>query len=103
MLLCSIPVVFLFLSGCYSASLALAIEKELDERKAAALKAPAVYKDLDANTCVSCEEQPKDSVFIPCGHMCLCSGCADKLKKGGYSQKCPICQSNVRDIVREYK
>ena len=72
LMLCSLPIMLLLASGCYSASLALAIEKEQDERKKAENSVPKVYNPTE-KLCVSCEENEKDSVFIPCGHMSLCS------------------------------
>ena len=84
LMLCSIPVIFLFISGCYSARLAIAIEKVQDARREALRAAPIVVRpELNENMCVSCEEKPKECVFIPCGHKCLCKDCGDRLKKGG--------------------
>ena len=36
---------------------------------------------MEKNECVICMDQPKDTVFYPCGHQCLCKPCGDRFKK----------------------
>ena len=36
---------------------------------------------------------PKQIVFIPCGHVCCCLLCSDKIIRE--SRKCPICKSAI--------
>jgi hypothetical protein len=40
--------------------------------------------------CCVCLELPKSHIFIPCGHFCVCQGCADLIM--GASMQCPMCQ-----------
>jgi len=47
--------------------------------------------------CVICRSEAKDTVFIPCRHLCICSQCAQVLKY--QSNKCPICRSSVRSML----
>lgn len=47
------------------------------------------------NTCVVCFDDLRDHIFVPCGHVCLCTNCAGVW----YDQCCPICrQANTRPI-----
>jgi len=47
--------------------------------------------------CVICMTEPRDTVVLPCRHMCLCNSCAEVLRH--QSNKCPICRSTVRSMV----
>mgnify|MGYP003387427480 CR=1 FL=1 len=64
-------------------------------------------KIYDVSECVICLENKPTKVFLPCGHMCTCNGCCDRLLKTksisyyGYSNyltthsikpKCPLCR-----------
>ena len=42
--------------------------------------------DDEEATCKVCLFEPKDTLLMPCGHFCVCKGCADLLK-----QKTPLC------------
>ena len=49
------------------------------------------------NECVICMTDPRDTLVLPCRHMCLCRQCAELLKFE--SVKCPICRGPVRSLV----
>ena len=36
---------------------------------------------LDADVCVICLTNKKDSIFYPCGHQCLCEPCGERFKQ----------------------
>lgn len=38
--------------------------------------------------CVVCWEVPRTHVFVPCGHMCACKSCSERM---GSDKRCPIC------------
>ena len=46
--------------------------------------------DLGAE-CVICMTDPRDTLLLPCRHLCLCSGCAGNLRY--QSSNCPICRA----------
>ncbi len=50
--------------------------------------------DDDNKLCVVCFEYPKECAIIPCGHLCVCLICANKL------QHCPICRQTKNDILK---
>lgn len=54
----------------------------------------------DRNCCV-CLESEKTHAIMPCGHMCVCSACADVIMGG--SHKCPLCNRGVTSMVRIFR
>ena len=46
--------------------------------------------------CVVCLDQPADHVLLPCGHVCVCKGCAALVKI------CPMCRADVSERKRVY-
>ncbi|XP_052847282.1 mitochondrial E3 ubiquitin protein ligase 1 [Drosophila gunungcola] len=40
--------------------------------------------------CVVCSTNPKEIILLPCGHVCLCEDCAQKI-----SITCPVCRANI--------
>jgi len=51
-----------------------------------------------AEECVICMSEPKDTVCIPCRHLCVCHQCAQVLKF--QSNKCPMCRSSVQSMLK---
>ena len=43
----------------------------------------------NTTTCIVCMEGPKTHAAIPCGHLCVCEGCAAVLKE------CPGCRATA--------
>ena len=60
--------------------------------------------DDDANLCVICVERPKTKILGPCGHRCLCDGCAATKvnwctgKRTGLA-RCPICREDISCVL----
>ncbi|CAI5942661.1 unnamed protein product [Closterium sp. NIES-65] len=48
--------------------------------------------------CVVCLEDPRDTLVLPCRHLCLCLHCAKALRF--QSNKCPICRSVVQSLLQ---
>ncbi|CAI7761143.1 unnamed protein product [Closterium sp. NIES-53] len=48
--------------------------------------------------CVVCLEDPRDTLVLPCRHLCLCLHCAKALRF--QSNKCPICRSIVQSLLQ---
>jgi hypothetical protein len=51
-----------------------------------------------AKLCVVCLDAGKDTVLLPCRHLCLCERCANLLAAS--SNKCPLCRAKVRKYLR---
>ena len=49
-------------------------------------------------SCCVCLDRPKTHVFVPCGHLCICSDCSSKLN----SDNCPICQTSYEYCIKTY-
>jgi len=53
----------------------------------------------DDNTeCVVCMSSPKDTMVLPCRHMCLCNPCAEVLRFE--TNKCPICRADYHSLLQ---
>ncbi|UJR27863.1 hypothetical protein I4U23_009128 [Adineta vaga] len=54
-----------------------------------------------SHDCTVCLDRIRDTVLIPCGHICLCYSCADELHQRG-TRQCPICRATIISINRVY-
>lgn len=48
--------------------------------------------------CVICMTELKNTIVLPCRHMCLCHNCAETLKH--QSVKCPMCRGSVKALLK---
>jgi len=57
-------------------------------------------KIVDDNSaeCIICMGNPRDTVILPCRHLCICCGCAEALRFK--LQNCPICRSPFKALFR---
>ena len=55
--------------------------------------------DSAAGLCFVCWEQPRNSVFLPCGHIVCCFDCGWDIYLRRKS--CPICRKSL--LIRPYK
>jgi len=51
-------------------------------------------KGNDQN-CIVCRDNKKDALFLPCGHVCCCCECGEKL-----DSKCPLCRSSILKTMK---
>lgn len=47
--------------------------------------------------CVICLCEPRDTLFMPCRHLCICSGCAESFARG--DGKCPLCRQGFESMM----
>ena len=47
-------------------------------------------------TCITCLDNPRNIVILPCGHICCCHICTPRL------DFCPICRQFIRGTVKIY-
>ncbi|KAF1328419.1 Ring zinc finger-like protein, partial [Globisporangium splendens] len=52
----------------------------------------------DGAECIICMCEPRNTTVLPCRHMCLCSECAEALRKN--SSTCPICRTRVEALLQ---
>jgi hypothetical protein len=57
---------------------------------------PSVAGD---SSCIVCLSMHRTHAVIPCGHRCLCTGCADLV---AIERACPICRSHADGLLRVY-
>ncbi|KAK7255713.1 hypothetical protein RIF29_29132 [Crotalaria pallida] len=56
----------------------------------------------DGQLCVICLMRRRRSVFIPCGHLVCCQGCAISVESE-VAPKCPVCRQEIRNSVRIFE
>ncbi|XP_073842026.1 mitochondrial E3 ubiquitin protein ligase 1 [Musca autumnalis] len=62
------------------------LEKERKERRAKSRPAHLTQDQL----CVVCNINPKEVIILPCGHVCICEDCSEKIK-----MTCPVCRGKI--------
>lgn len=53
--------------------------------------------DETQRMCVICFETVKDTVVLPCRHLCLCKGCSQIVRM--QSNTCPICRCAIESFL----
>ena len=48
--------------------------------------------------CVICMSDMRDTLILPCRHLCLCSACAESLRY--QASMCPICRVKFRALLQ---
>ncbi len=48
--------------------------------------------------CVVCMCDSRDTIILPCRHLCLCNACADSLRY--QANNCPICRAPFRALLQ---
>jgi hypothetical protein len=87
--------------------------QQLEERLAAlALEVQQVQTELGSGSgtpqpggeetmCVVCFDAPKDHLIVPCGHQCVCAGCAEQLTNTR-TPTCPVCREPIQQTVKVF-
>jgi E3 ubiquitin-protein ligase MGRN1 len=47
----------------------------------------------EGTECVVCLTEPRDTILLPCRHMCLCHECGNQLRLK--TNKCPVCRNGA--------
>ncbi|XP_017929878.1 E3 ubiquitin-protein ligase LRSAM1 isoform X2 [Manacus vitellinus] len=56
--------------------------------------APPLQWEERKSECVVCMEQEPQMIFLPCGHVCCCQSCCERLLS------CPLCRRDIAQRVR---
>lgn len=56
--------------------------------------APPLPWDEKKSECVVCMEQEPQTIFLPCGHVCCCQRCCERL------HSCPLCRRDIAQRIR---
>ncbi|KAH8385731.1 hypothetical protein KR093_008698 [Drosophila rubida] len=54
--------------------------------------------DDHGSECVICMSETRDTLILPCRHLCLCNSCADSLRY--QANNCPICRAPFRALLQ---
>lgn len=73
--------------------------------------ATAASDDDEEALCVICLDAPKTHLLLPCGHKCVCAGCApdyapndgDGWQRVGPPPQCPMCRGAVSWVARVWE
>lgn len=57
-------------------------------------------RKVESNLCVACQNSQKCVALVPCGHVCLCVGCAHHI--GMTTRKCPLCTKKMESQLRVF-
>ena len=69
-----------------------------EEARAATQGRLDVGDDVNSSSvCVICIDAPRDTVFLPCGHVACCHACAEMIRT-----RCPVCRSTIQSRSRVY-
>lgn len=52
----------------------------------------------NGSECVICMSEVRDTLILPCRHLCLCNSCADSLRY--QANNCPICRAPFRALLQ---
>ncbi|KFZ69146.1 E3 ubiquitin-protein ligase LRSAM1 [Podiceps cristatus] len=56
--------------------------------------APPLQWDKNKSECVVCMERETQMIFLPCGHVCCCQNCCERL------HTCPLCRKDIAQRIR---
>jgi hypothetical protein len=59
------------------------------------------HPDAEETMCVVCFDAPKDHLIVPCGHQCVCAGCAEQLTNTR-TPTCPVCREPIQRTVKVF-
>lgn len=57
-----------------------------------------VYGLSEGKDCLICMSAPKNTILLPCRHICLCSECSLALRS--QTNKCPVCRAKIDSLLR---
>ena len=53
-------------------------------------------ENLAEEPCVACLSEPRDTILLPCRHLCVCSSCFSHLTL----DRCPVCRTAFNSYLR---
>lgn len=58
---------------------------------------------VKANDCVVCYSRPKNTICLPCRHLCICRECSDIIKHmsadSNMRNRCPMCRAMASQFI----
>lgn len=59
-------------------------------------------KIFSTGDCALCLSEVADIVIIPCGHMCMCTGCSKEMDVN-HIKDCPMCRTRITNKIHKDK
>lgn len=56
-----------------------------------------VAEEGEGKECLICLSEPRNTLIMPCGHLCVCSTCGNELQTKKYD--CPICRGAIGSLI----
>lgn len=63
-------------------------------------KDPTIAEECEENAqpeCIVCLSEEKNTIVLPCRHLCLCKECAIQIRR--QTRKCPICRQDYHSLL----
>ena len=64
-------------------------------KKIARSTSPSIIAEDEKTQCCVCMTNIKKYACVPCGHLCLCGECGNKIE-----DECPICKEYIKEIIK---
>ena len=58
--------------------------------------------DVAQSECCVCLDEAKSHAFVPCGHLCVCAGCAESIMSS-LKKECPSCRGPAAHVVKIFQ
>ena len=58
--------------------------------------------DVAPSECCVCLDEAKSHAFVPCGHLCVCAGCAESIMSS-LKKECPSCRGPAAHVVKIFQ
>jgi hypothetical protein len=58
--------------------------------------------DMAQSECCVCLDEAKSHAFVPCGHLCVCAGCAESIMSS-LKKECPSCRGPAAHVVKIFQ
>ena len=71
-------------------------EEEEDQESDGEVVERPVIEIPDSLECIICMENLKEVMLEPCGHVCICRACAERLRLPSGRVKCPVCRIRAK-------
>ena len=60
------------------------------------------HRDVAQSECCVCLDEAKSHAFVPCGHLCVCAGCAESIMSS-LKKECPSCRGPAAHVVKIFQ
>jgi hypothetical protein len=62
----------------------------------------SLQPDMAQSECCVCLDEAKSHAFVPCGHLCVCAGCAESIISS-LKKECPSCRCPAAHVMKIFQ